>query len=281
MGIPPLLPVANDTVEDAVQHHQQADGLEIFTQVLNVVADDTVAGVDIGLVGEHVQAAGGEQLQRQRNFMGNRLLLPHKVIVEVFQRGRFALVFADVLAVDVGSAAVDDGLLLCADLARAHELFTQRHDELAFQYQRVTPVAVLLGDVQRVDIAAVGGGDGDDLAAQGADQRAILPLGVYHNNIVVGIQPHEADLLLCHHGLAAAGHARIQAVSVEHRVAVADDEVAGHGVDAVVQAAGVHDLLRLEGQQHGGALRGQRPHTLTGITQNVEVRPDRALCKAV
>ena len=175
MGVPPLLPVANDTVEDAVQHHQQADGLEVFTQVLNVVADDTVAGVDIGLVGEHVQAAGGEQLQCQRNFMGNRLLLPHKVVIEVFQRGRVALVFADVLAVDVGGAAVDDGFLLCANLARAHELFTQRHDELAFQHQWIAPVAVLLGDVQRVDIAAVGGGNGDDLAAQGSDQRGHTP----------------------------------------------------------------------------------------------------------
>ena len=234
MGIPALLSVANDAVEDAVQHHQQADGLEIFTQVLNVVADDTVAGVDIGLMGEHVETAGGEQLQRQRDLVGNRLLLPHEVVIEVFQRGRIALVSADVLAVDVGSAAVDDGLLLCADLARAHELFTQRHDELAFQHQRIAPVAILLGDVQCVDIAAAGGGDGDDLAAQGTDQRAILPLGVYHNNIVVGVQCHKANLLLGHHRFAAAGHAHIKAVSVEHRVAVADDKVAGHGVDAVV-----------------------------------------------
>ena len=194
--------------------------------------------------------------------MGDRLLLPHEVVIEVFQRGRVALVFADVLAVDVGGAAVDDGLLLCADLVRAHELFTQAHDKLAFQHQRIASVAVLLGDVQRVDIAAVGGGDGDDLAAQGADQRAILPLRVYHNNVVVGIQPHEADLLLGHHGLATAGHAHIKAVTVEHRVAVTDDEVAGHGVDAVVQAARVHDLLRLEGQQHGGTFGGQRSHSV-------------------
>ena len=79
---------------------------------------------------------------------------------------------------------------------------------------------------------------------------------------MVSIQPHEADLLLGHHRLTAAGHTHIKAVSVEHRVAVADDEVAGHGVDTVVQAAVVHDLLRLEGQQHSGALRGQRPHSV-------------------
>ena len=79
---------------------------------------------------------------------------------------------------------------------------------------------------------------------------------------MVGIQPHEADLLLGHHGLTAAGHAHIQTVTVEHRVAVTDDEVAGHGIDAVVQAARVHDLLRLKGQQHSGALRGQRPHSV-------------------
>ena len=228
-------------------------------------------------MGKHVQAAGSEQLQCQRDLMGNRLLLPHKVVIEVFQRGRFALVFTDVLAVDVGSAAVDDGLLLCADLARAHELFTQRHDELAFQHQRIAPVAVLLGDVQRVDIAAVGGGNGNDLTAQGTDQRAILPLGVYHNNIVVGVQCHKADLLLGHHRFAAAGHAHIKAVSVEHRVAVADDEVAGHGVDAVVQATGVHDLLRLKGQQHGGTLRGQRPHSVNAPQAVGQHRVQRVL----
>ena len=49
-------------------------------------------------------------------------------------------------------------------------------------------------------------------------------------------------------------------MAVQQGVPVADDKVPGHGVDAVVQAAGVHDLLCLKGQQHGGALGGQRPH---------------------
>ena len=139
--------------------------------------------------------------------MGDRLLLPQKLVVQVLQRRRVALIFADIAAVDVGGAAVDDGFLLRAHLLRTHELLTQAHNELAFQHQRVPPVAVLLRDVQGIDIAAVGGGNGNDLAAQGSDQRAIFPLRVYHNNIVVGVQCHEADLLLCHHGLAAAGHA--------------------------------------------------------------------------
>ena len=62
MSIPSLLPVADNAVQDAVQHHQQADGLQVLAQILNVVAGDPVAGVDIGLVGKYVETAGGEQL---------------------------------------------------------------------------------------------------------------------------------------------------------------------------------------------------------------------------
>ena len=65
MGVFSLSAVLNNAVVNGVQHHQQADGLEVFTQILNVVADDTVAGVDIGLMGKHVQAAGGEQDEGQ------------------------------------------------------------------------------------------------------------------------------------------------------------------------------------------------------------------------
>ena len=207
MGVPSPLPVADDAVQDAVQHHQQADGLQILAQVLDVVAGDAAVGVDVGLMGKYVEAPGGEQLQRQGNFMGRRLLLPQEVVIQVLQRRRVALVFADIAAIDVGGAAVDDGFFLRPHLLRAHELLTQAHNELAFQHQRVPPVAVLCGDVQGIDIAAVGGGNGDDLAAQGADQRAILPLRVHHNDVVVRVQSHKADLLLGHHGLAAAGHA--------------------------------------------------------------------------
>ena len=66
-------------------------------------------------------------------------------------------------------------------------------------------------------------------------------------------------------------------MSVEHRIAVADDKIAGHSVDAVVQATGVHDLLRLEGQQHGGALRGQRPHSVNAPQAVGQHRVQRVL----
>ena len=130
MGIPSPLPVADDAVQDAVQHHQQTDGLQILAQVLDVVAGDAAVGVDVGLVGKYVEAPGGKQLQRQGNFMGRRLLLPQKVVIQVLQCRRVALIFADIAAIDVGGAAVDDGFLLRAHLLRTHELLTQAHNEL-------------------------------------------------------------------------------------------------------------------------------------------------------
>ena len=64
MGIFPRLAVLNDAVIDGVQHHQQAHRFQIFTQVLNVKAEDTAFCVDIGLVGKNIQTAHREQLKR-------------------------------------------------------------------------------------------------------------------------------------------------------------------------------------------------------------------------
>lgn len=69
MGVPAPLPVADDTVENGVQHDQQAHRLEVFAQILNVKAEQPVIGVDVRLVGKHVKSAGGEQLQGQGNIM--------------------------------------------------------------------------------------------------------------------------------------------------------------------------------------------------------------------
>ena len=132
MGVFSLSAVLDNAVVNGVQHHQQAHRFQIFTQILNVKAEDTAFCVDIGLVGEHIQTAHREQLQRQRNAVRLRVDLLHQIIVKIFQRRRLALIVFQILPVDVAHAAVNDGLLLRLDLIRAHKLLVERHDMVPF-----------------------------------------------------------------------------------------------------------------------------------------------------
>ena len=59
-GIAPLLAVADDAVEDAVQHHQHAHGQELAAQIPDVITEDAGVGIHIGGLGEGVQAALGK-----------------------------------------------------------------------------------------------------------------------------------------------------------------------------------------------------------------------------
>ena len=167
MGVFSLSAVLDNAVVNGVQHHQQAHRFQIFTQVLNIKAEDTAFCVDIGLVGKYIQTAHREQLQCQRDTVRLRVDLLHQIVIEVFQRRRLTLEILDVLSVDIAHAAVNDGLLLRLDLVRAHELLIQRHDKLGLHHQRLPAVAIPLGQIQRIDVAAVWirGRNGDDLAA--------------------------------------------------------------------------------------------------------------------
>ena len=155
MGVFPRLEVLNDAVIDSVQHHQQAHRFQIFAQVLNIEAENAAFCVDIGLVGKYIQTAYREQLQCQRDPVGLRVDLLHQVVIEVLQRGRLSLITFQIFPIDVAHAAVNDGLLLRLDLVRAHELLVERHDKLGLHHQRLLAIAIPLGQIQRIDVAAV------------------------------------------------------------------------------------------------------------------------------
>ena len=125
MGVFSLSAVLDNAVVNGVQHHQQAHRFQIFTQVLNVKAENAAFCVDIGLVGKYIQTAHCEQLQCQRDPVRLRVDLLHQVVIEVLQRGRLSLITFQIFPIDVSHAAVNDGLLLRLDLIRAHELFIQ------------------------------------------------------------------------------------------------------------------------------------------------------------
>ena len=92
---------------------------------------------------------------------------------------------------------------------------------------------------------------------EGTGQLPVLPFRVDDDNIVVGGQGDKGNGLLHGKGLAGAGHAQDKAVGVQQLLPVADQQVFGDGVDAIVDTPGILDLLNTEGRQHGGAFRGE------------------------
>ena len=64
-------------------------------------------------------------------------------MVQILQGRRFALVVVgDVFPVHIIGAAVEDGFLLGAHIARPHQLFEQGEDEFGFLNQRVALIPI-------------------------------------------------------------------------------------------------------------------------------------------
>ena len=225
-------------------------------------------------MGKYIQTAHREQLQCQRDPVRLRVDLLHQVIIEVLQRWRLPLIVFQILPIDVSHAAVDDGLLLRLDLVRAHELLIQRHDKLGLHHQRLPAVAIPLGQIQRIDVAAIWirGRDGNDLAAQCPYQLAIFAFGIDDNDVMVCGERQRGNLLLGRHRLAGAGHAGNKAVAVEQVSTIADDEVMRYGIDAVVDTARVLNLLRFERHEDSGTLRGQGAGSVNALEAEGQYR---------
>ncbi len=69
MGALALLPVQRHAVEHGVRDHQQAGGLKLGTETVNVEHHDTLVEVHIGLLAEDVQRTGGIELKGQRDLL--------------------------------------------------------------------------------------------------------------------------------------------------------------------------------------------------------------------
>ena len=100
-------------------------------------------------------------------------------------------------------------------------------------------------------------GDVNDLAAEHANQRAVLAFRVDDNNITVASQEQRHDLRLSEEALAGTGHAEHESVAVQHLLAVHKEQILADDVLPTVDTVLVVDLLRLEGHEHRGGLRCQ------------------------
>ena len=243
-GVLPHFAVMDDPVEHAVQHYQHSNRQKLLAQVPDIVAENPGVGIHVGGLGEGVQAALGEELNCQRHVAGLRFRLPEQLGVEVLESGGGALVaVSDVVVIDPSGAAIDDGFFLGGELAGADQLLTEGQQELGLQHHGVLPVAVTLFHVHGVDVVPRGCGDIDHLAAQALNQRAIFAFGIDNDDIVVRGEGNAGDLLLGGEGLAGAGDAQNEAVSVQQFLPVGNDEVFADYILPVVHAALADGIL--------------------------------------
>ena len=239
--------VLDHAVQNRVQHDEHSHSLELTAQIEDVKQHDTAAHVHIGLICEHIQRTVYKQFQRQRDGLRLRLWLTQQLCAELFQCGRGCAVLRIVL-VDTFHAPRNDRALFRIDLGGFHELFAQGHDELAFQQQRavyrVLFLAVTAGHVHRIDVVVTACCNLYHLTAQCADQRCILALRVYDDDVIVSGECDRGDFLFCGKRFTRPGHAEDKAVAVEKLPAVADDKVAAGSVHSIINAAAMTNFLR-------------------------------------
>ena len=86
-GVLPPFPVLHDAVLDGLQGDDQGRGPELFSHLIEVQDHDPAVHVDVAGVGEHVQAALGDQLCGQGDLPGLRVHLPDHFVPPVRQQG--------------------------------------------------------------------------------------------------------------------------------------------------------------------------------------------------
>ena len=257
------LAVLHHPVLDGFQRHHQGRGPQLLPHLVEVKDNKPVIHVDVGGVGEHIQAALGDQLGGEGNLPRLRVGLLQHFLPPVGEQGHtdFALP-VEIVLIDIGGTAVNDGFVAGAHAPRAHLLLQNAGDDLRLHGNGVFVVGVAAGKIKGGNMVLAVGGDFDNLAAQSLGQRAVLALGVNNNHIVAGAQHNLGNGVLHSHALAGAGDAQIKAVGGNEPLAVTNQKVAGNGVNAVGQPAGVLYLLHPVGHKDGGALGGQRPQGL-------------------
>ena len=255
MGAPALLPVQGDAVEHGIGDDQMADWLQLFAQAVDVEHHHPLVQVHGAVVAEDVQGAGSEQLQRQGDLPRFRLRLFHQLFTESGEGGNCTVLLR--FFIQVPRAAVNDGLLLGTHTFGVDALH-QGHDKLRLHYNGVV-FAVAVHHIHGVEPVFPTSGHPDHSAqtVHSFNERGILTLRVRNQNVIIRIENEEHNFLFHTERLAGAGNAQPEGGLIEQIGLVAHDKVVGNGVLPEVDAAPVHDLLHLEGHEHGQTLGGQ------------------------
>ncbi len=200
-------PVDGDAVPHLVLDDQHPQLLQLFAQLLDVVADDPIVDVHVGAVVEHIQTASDVNFQRRGDEMGLLLVLFPQGVVKVLQNGHILWTgVVQILPVDQPDTAVNDGFLhrLEAVLA-AHHNVAEGQQEVHLQGKRRFIIRIVQIEVHGINVLLAGGRDFNDLTAQPLDQGIILRLRVCNQNVIVRDKEHVEHFPLGGEGFAASG----------------------------------------------------------------------------
>ncbi len=258
-GAPALGAVADHSVPHLVYDDHHAERAQLSGQAAHVEHGEPVGQVDVGLAVEAAQGARRVRAERDGELVASGLAGLLQGLLEVGERG---LVHAGAVVpvpyVQAERAPVDEALLDRVEAGVAADEGADHGDHVVGLVLDGVAVAGLLHhDVERVDAAPAAGADLDDLAAERLREGQVLAFGVDDDDLVVAVEEQAGDLLLDGEALAAAGRAEDEPVRVHVAAPVGHDRVAAPGVAAVEQAAGLEHLLRGEGDQDRGRVRGQ------------------------
>ena len=129
VGALALSPIQRYPVQNGIGNDQQAGGFQLRPQVVNIKYQDTLVQVNRSDVAEHIQGAGGEQLQGQGDLFRFVLRLLQKFLPEGTEGGGIPRL--QCLLIHSGGAAVNDGFVLGADTVLV-DLLNEGHDKLRF-----------------------------------------------------------------------------------------------------------------------------------------------------
>ena len=103
--------VGGHTSPHGILHDEHPQFFELFAELLDVKANDTVVDVHVGVVVKNVQRTLDVDFQRSRHMTGFRFVLRQQRIVQIFQQGHiFRGGILKILAVDHMNTAVNDRL---------------------------------------------------------------------------------------------------------------------------------------------------------------------------
>ena len=145
----------------------------------------------------------------------------------------------------------------------AHYLLTQAQHKFCLGNMGRYFRCLIVFEVKRIKVRSAVHRDIHNLATQFLHEGRVLIFGIYDiESSLSKPQIQHKDFQLNKHGFAAAGGSDNHRIAVDKASAQPDDEIAGHGVSAVTNAARCENLLRIERYKCCQRFRQHRAHAL-------------------
>ena len=153
-----LITVHGYTVPDLVLYNQHSELFELFSEILDVIADHALRNIDICSVVEHIKGAVDIELESRSYPARLMLALGEQFVVKIFEDRHFLRNrIKKIPVIDSVDTAVNDSLLDRLQTVPVSEYqFTEGKDKIRLQGYRVIFFRIVLIDIHGVDELGTG-----------------------------------------------------------------------------------------------------------------------------